>query len=101
MSLPQGLRLQGHTWSREEAGLLRLLFPLAEALPVCLSSLLFVHKNRTRSYRARLGRALSAMGTYVSRGDAVPGLSWHQMGRSACSGMPFHAGCKDGDQMDT
>lgn len=95
MSLPQDSRHQGHTWSREEVGLLWLLFPLAKALLVCLSSLLFAYKNRTRSHRARLGRAAlhqpwahkSAMGTEIGHGDAVSGLSWHHMGASACCSL--------------
>lgn len=53
-SRPQAPRLRGHTRSREEVGLPRPLFPLAEAPPVCLSSLLFVRRNRTRSRRGEL-----------------------------------------------
>lgn len=93
-SLPQDSRLRGHTWSREEVGLLRLLFPLAEALPVCLSSLLFVHRNPTRSHRAGLGRAAlrqlwahkSAVGMLC---PGSPGVTW---AAALAPGCHFHAG---------
>lgn len=66
-------------------GLLWPQFPLAEALPVCLSSLLYVHKNRAKSHRAGLGRAVGR--GYINRPwvhkSAVgmlylgsPGITW-------------------------